>query len=172
VDLRTAGSGNIGATNALRVLGPKWGIPVFLLDAAKGTAAALLTTEPVGQLAAGIASILGHVFSPWVRFKGGRGVATSLGVFLAILPSATLIAFGFWILLVVLSKRVSVGSVGAALVYPVLVMAFGATNPHRRLHLAAATLVAILIVVRHVPNLKRLASGTEPPTFGAKKANP
>jgi len=174
VDLRTAGSGNIGATNALRVLGPKWGIPVFILDTAKGTAAALLTTQPYGQLGAGLASILGHVFSPWVRFKGGRGVATSLGVFLAILPSATLLAFGVWILLVVASKRVSVASVGAALAYPFLVMAFDAASPHRRLHLAAAGLVAILIVVRHVPNLKRLVAGTEPATFGpnAKKAKP
>jgi glycerol-3-phosphate acyltransferase PlsY len=154
------------------VLGPQWGIPVFLLDAAKGTAAALLTTNPVGQLAAGIASILGHVFSPWVRFKGGRGVATSLGVFLAVLPWATLLVFCFWILLVLLSRRVSVGSVGAALVYPFLVIAFYAESPHRRLLLGAAVLVAILIVVRHIPNLKRLASGTEPRTFGAKKANP
>ena len=154
------------------MLGPKWGIPVFLLDTAKGTAAALLTTSPAGQIATGLASILGHVFSPWVRFKGGRGVATSLGVFLAILPRATLLAFGVWVLLVVVSKRVSVGSVGAALVYPMVVMAFDAESPHRRLHLAAASLVAILILVRHIPNMKRLASGTEPRTFGAKKANP
>ena len=166
------GSGNIGATNALRVLGPRWGIPVFILDVAKGTAAALLTTNPVGQLAAGIASIFGHVFSPWVRFKGGRGVATSLGVFLAILPRATLVVFAFWVLLVLVSRRVSVGSIGAALVYPFLVIAFHAESSHRRLLLAAAALVAVLIVVRHIPNLKRLASGTEPPTFGAKKANP
>lgn len=170
--MRTAGSGNIGATNALRVLGPAWGIPVFLLDTAKGTAAALLTTDPLGQIAAGIASILGHVFSPWVRFKGGRGVATSLGVFLAILPWATLLAFGIWVLLVVISKRVSVGSVGAALAYPFLVLALDAANPHRRLHLAATGLIALLIVVRHIPNLKRLAAGTEPATFGAKRAKP
>jgi glycerol-3-phosphate acyltransferase PlsY len=156
----------------MRVLGPKWGIPVFILDTAKGTAAALLTTHPYGQIAVGLAAILGHVFSPWVRFKGGRGVATSLGVFLAILPSATLVVFGLWILLVLVSRRVSVGSVGAALAYPLLVMAFDAASPHRRLHLAAASLVALLIVVRHIPNLKRLASGSEPPTFGAKKAKP
>jgi len=119
-----------------------------------------------------LASILGHVFSPWVRFKGGRGVATSLGVFVAVLPAATLVAFGLWVLLVLVSRRVSVGSVGAALAYPILVMAFDATSPHRRLHLAAASLVALLIVVRHIPNLKRLASGSEPATFGAKKAKP
>lgn len=166
------GSGNIGATNAFRELGPQWGILVFVLDVLKGMAAALLTTNPVGQLAAGMASILGHVFSPWMRFKGGRGVATSLGVFLAILPSATLVAFSFWVVLLLLSRRVSVGSVGAALVYPFLVIAFYAERPHRRLLLASAALVAILIVIRHIPNLKRLASGTEPPTFGAKKANP
>ena len=170
--MRTAGSGNIGATNALRVLGPKWGIPVFILDVAKGTAAVLLTTNAYGQIAAGVASILGHVFSPWVQFKGGRGVATSLGVFLAILPVATLAAFGLFVLLLLVSRRVSVGSVGAALAYPFLVIAFDATSPHRRLHLAAAALVALLIVVRHIPNLKRLASGSEPATFGEKKAKP
>src|SRR6185503_17344224 len=101
-----------------------------------------------------------------------RGVATSLGVFLSILPRATLVVFCFWVLLVLVSRRVSVGSVGAALVYPFLVLAFYAGSPHRRLLLGAAVLVAILIVVRHIPNLKRLASGTEPPTFGAKKASP
>lgn len=105
-----------------------------------------------------------------MRFKGGRGVATSLGVFLAILPMATLLVFGVWLLLVAISKRVSVGSVGAALAYPFLVAAFDRSSPHHALHLGAAALVAVLIVVRHIPNLKRLASGTEPATFGAKRA--
>ena len=166
------GSGNIGATNAARYLGAKWGIAIFLLDTAKGTVATLLTTDPIGQLAAGFASILGHVFSPWVRFKGGRGVATSLGVFLAIVPAATLLTFGVWVLIVAVSKRVSVGSVGAAVAYPFLVAAFDRASPHRVLHLVAAAVVAILIVVRHIPNLKRLAAGTEPATFGAKRAKP
>lgn len=166
------GSGNIGATNAARYLGAKWGIAIFILDAAKGTVAALLTADPIGQLACGFASILGHVFSPWVRFKGGRGVATSLGVFLAILPLATLLAFGVWLLVVAISKRVSVGSVSAAIAYPFLVAVLDRSSPHHALHLGAAILVAVLIVVRHIPNLKRLMAGTEPATFGAKRAKP
>ena len=150
------------------MLGPKWGIPVFLLDAAKGTAAALLTTQPYGQIAAGLASILGHVFSPWVRFKGGRGVATSLGVFLAILPAATLLAFGLWILLVLVSKRVSVGSVGAALAYPFLVY-FLAKDMPRGVVTAVTAAVALLVILRHTSNIRRILSGTEPPFIGARR---
>jgi acyl phosphate:glycerol-3-phosphate acyltransferase len=178
VDLRQAGSRNIGATNAFRVLGPKWGALVFLLDAAKGSLAAFVPRIAAGALgpltpallgptlAAGLAAILGHVFTPWLRFRGGRGVATSLGVFLGIMPLPTLMAFGLWIALVAVSRRVSVGSIGAALAYPFLVWWFLPAGLPRGVVTGAAGLVALLVVLRHVANIRRLLSGTEPPVFG------
>ena len=180
IDLRTAGSKNIGATNAFRVLGARWGALVFLLDALKGFAASLFPRLVVGMapgggaqellaptLAAGIAAILGHVFSPWLGFKGGRGVATSLGVFLGILPWPTLLAFGFWIVLVAISRRVSVGSIGAALSYPFLVAWATAQDPQRVALITVSAVIALLILVRHVPNMRRILKGTEPPILGA-----
>ena len=184
VDLTTAGSRNIGATNAFRVLGPRWGALVFLLDVAKGYLAALLPRlvagPEAGQLAgglaasltAGIGAILGHVFTPWLRFRGGRGVATSLGVFLGIMPVPTLVAFALWILLVALSRRVSVGSIGAALVYPVLVFLLVPDALPRGVVTVVASVVGLLVVLRHTANIRRLLSGTEPPVFGGASAAP
>ena len=188
VDLRTAGSKNIGATNAFRVLGAKWGALLFLLDALKGFAASVFPRLASGvaaggaaggiaaagapdllapTLAAGIAAILGHVFSPWLGFKGGRGVATSLGVFLGILPRPTLLAFGLWIILVAVSRRVSVGSIGAAISYPFLVAWQAARDPQRGVLITVSAVIALLIIVRHLPNIRRLLKGTEPPILGA-----
>jgi glycerol-3-phosphate acyltransferase PlsY len=167
VDLRTVGSRNIGATNAYRVLGARWGILVFALDAAKGFLAAcvpaMLTAVWWASLAAGVAAILGHVFSPWLGFRGGRGVATSLGVFLAIVPVPTLLAFGVWMVLVLLSRRVSVGSLGASLLYPGLVFLLLRDDPHRTLLTAITAAVSILVILRHKANIQRLLAGTEPP---------
>jgi len=181
VDLRTVGSRNIGATNAYRILGARWGIAVFVLDALKGASAAWLAgwiaawlriDDPHARLyaalAGGIAAIAGHVFSPWLGFRGGRGVATSLGVFLAIVPVPSLLAFGLWIVLVALSRRVSVGSIGAAMAYPVLVLLLLRGAPDRMLLVAVSTLVAILVIVRHRANIERLLAGTEPPILGRK----
>jgi glycerol-3-phosphate acyltransferase PlsY len=114
-------------------------------------------------IAAGIAAILGHVFSPWVRFKGGRGVATSLGVFLALVPVPTLLAFALWVGLFVVSRRVSVGSIGAALAYPFLVFFLLHADPHRVLLTSITAAVALLVIVRHRANIERLLAGTEPP---------
>ncbi len=177
MDLRTAGSRNIGATNAYRVLGARWGILVFALDAAKGYLAACvpLLLAPVfgppatpdallvAKLASGVAAILGHTFSPWLGFRGGRGVATSLGVFLAIIPVPTLLAFGVWTALVLVTRRVSVGSIGAALAYPFLVIWLLRGDPHRFLLCAIVSAVALLVIVRHKANIQRLLTGTEPP---------
>ncbi|HET7497307.1 MAG TPA: glycerol-3-phosphate 1-O-acyltransferase PlsY [Candidatus Eisenbacteria bacterium] len=171
VDLRTVGSGNIGATNAIRGLGPRWGGLVFAIDTAKGAVAALLGGGHVPTaLAAGAAAILGHVFSPWARFKGGRGVATSLGVFLAILPIPALLALAVWIVLFALSRRVSVGSLGAAIAYPLLVLWLAPHDEYRLARVVAGILVALLVVIRHIPNIRRLAAGTEAPSFGGKGA--
>lgn len=182
VDLRTVGSRNIGATNAYRVLGGRWGILVFLLDVTKGFLAAAapalmvsalgLAASPNGlftaKIASGIAAILGHVLSPWVGFRGGRGVATSLGVFLAIVPIPTLLAFALWIALVAVSRRVSVGSIGAAIVYPFLVFFTRRDDPNRVALVIVSAVVAILVIVRHKANIERLLSGTEPPLRGRK----
>ncbi len=156
------GSRNTGATNAYRVLGARWGILVFLLDTAKGFLAASIPTF-AASLAGGLAAILGHTFSPWLRFRGGRGVATSLGVFLAILPVPTLMAFAVWVLLMILTRRVSVGSIGAALAYPFLVFVVFSRDPHRILLTVITALVSILVIVRHKANIQRLLAGTEPP---------
>jgi glycerol-3-phosphate acyltransferase PlsY len=183
VDLRTAGSRNIGATNAYRVLGARWGILVFAIDAAKGFLAAAspaLLARATGAaagadtllgatIAGGLAAILGHVFSPWLRFRGGRGVATSLGVFLAIGPIPILLAFGVWVLLVLLTRRVSVGSIGAALAYPFLVFYLLRGDPHRVLLCVIATAVALLVILRHKANIQRLLTGTEPQISRTKR---
>jgi len=182
VDLRATGSRNVGATNAYRILGARWGVLVFALDAAKGSLAALTPilllrvtgTPPTpdtllpAKIAGGVAAIVGHVFSPWLNFRGGRGVATSLGVFLAIAPIPTLLALGLWILLVLVSRRVSVGSIGAALAYPFLVLLLLRGDPHRVLLGVIAAVVALLVIVRHKANIERLLSGTEPPILGRK----
>jgi glycerol-3-phosphate acyltransferase PlsY len=164
------------------VLGARWGILVFLLDAAKGFLAvrathplALVFGRTASQdalltagLAAGVAAILGHVFSPWLGFRGGRGVATSLGVFLAIAAIPTLCAFGLWILLLFLSRRVSVASIGAALTYPFLVFFLFQDDAHKALLVGIAALVSLLVIVRHKANIERLLQGTEPPIHGGR----
>lgn len=182
VDLRTVGSRNIGATNAYRALGAGWGVLVFLLDAAKGSLAAvapaLLASATAlaasrngvlfAQIAGGVAAILAHVFSPWLRFRGGRGVATSLGVFLAIVPLPTLLAFAVWIALMAVSRRVSVGSIGAAIVYPFLVYFTRRDDPNRIALVITSAVVALLVIVRHKANIGRILSGTEPPLLGRR----
>lgn len=190
-DLKASGSRNIGATNAFRVLGPAWGGLVFLLDTAKGfiasfaplyaaaaagaaggAAAVSASPSPIPTaLAAGFAAILGHMFSPLAGFKGGRGVATSLGVFLGVAALPTLLAFGVWILLFALSRRVSVGSIGAAFLYPFLLLFVAPPAEGRGWVLIVGTLVALLVIVRHIPNMKRIVQGTEPALIG-KGAKP
>jgi acyl phosphate:glycerol-3-phosphate acyltransferase len=185
VDLREHGSRNIGATNAFRVLGARWGVIVFALDLLKGLlavfASRFLATSLPGApdgvlpslllplaLVAGVAAILGHVFTPWLGFRGGRGVATSLGVFLGIVPLPTLVAFALWSAVFALSRRVSVGSIVAALAYPFLVFLL-TSGAARALVTVVAAAVAALVLVRHIPNIRRLLSGTEPPTVRASK---
>ena len=165
-------------------MGPTWGGVVFFLDAAKGFIASLapLLTAPTAQisgsgvglsealipsaLAAGVASILGHMFSPFARFKGGRGVATSLGVFLAIITVPTAIALGLWILAFALSRRVSVGSIVASLAYPFLILWLAPASPYRTAIVIIGSAVALMILIRHIPNMKRLAAGQEPALIG------
>src|SRR6056297_460773 len=132
IDLRREGSGNLGATNVFRVLGWKAAVPVVVIDIAKGWIPVGLFASWIGagipwMLAFGAAAIIGHMFSFWVAFKGGKGVATSAGVFLALAPWAALGAFVVWSALTFPTGYVSLGSIGAAVSLPILL----ALTPHR-----------------------------------------
>lgn len=160
VDLREVGSGNIGATNAYRVLGPAAGILVFLLDTAKGLVPVVLSQQMGWNgIAGGTGAIVGHSFSPYLRGRGGRAVATSLGVFLGLSPWASLCAFGTWGVLVVLTRYVSVASVVGSLSLPLVWMWVFHTDA--AVH-AIALLAALWIAWKHRPNFQRLRAGTEP----------
>lgn len=185
VDLRKAGSGNVGATNVGRVLGRRWGYICFVLDLAKGllpTLAAVLWLAPAGGangpvasitptiyqqclwLATGLGAVLGHVFNIWLGFRGGKGVATALGVILGIWPYFTvagILVFGLWIVVTLATRYVSAGSVIAAAAFP---GTFALLNwPVWRLWplLAFACAVCLLIIILHRANIRRLLSGTE-----------
>ena len=161
-DIRAEGSGNAGATNVLRSHGRKLALLVALLDVAKGVAAVLLmrlvTLDPRGAAAAGFAAILGHVFPVFYGFRGGKGVATAVGAFLALSPLALLVSLAVFLAIVATSRYVSLASVVAlALLPPIAGLFFHAP----RAVVSAAGLTALLIVVKHLPNLKRLAHGEE-----------
>lgn len=163
VDLREHGSGNLGATNAFRVLGWRAAVPVMVVDIVKGwapTALFPLWVDGGGgnwALAYGGAAILGHIFSVFVGFKGGKGVATSAGVFLALAPWAVLMGFVVWGFTVVLTRIVSLGSLLAALVLPVAVLVTNEPLPVFWVSLA----LALLVIFAHRENIRRLAHGTE-----------
>ncbi len=161
-DIRAEGSGNAGATNVLRFHGKGLGLLVAALDIAKGAAAVLLvrlvTLDPRYAAAAGFAAILGHVFPLFYGFRGGKGVATAVGVFLVLAPLAALTCVTVWVLIVVLTRYVSLASVVAmVLMPPVAGGLFHASSP---IVLAAAG-TAALVVLKHRDNLKRLSAGTE-----------
>jgi glycerol-3-phosphate acyltransferase PlsY len=177
IDVRAVGSGNIGATNAFRVLGKAAGTMVLAVDAFKGFAAArwlpLLASAifheatPAREylaLVAGIAAILGHNYTCWLNFKGGKGIATSAGVVLAWVPLACLTAVVLWILVFVTTKYVSVASIAAAIVLPFAVSYWGGGAT---LTWAMAALSA-LAIFKHKGNIQRLLNGTEN-RVGAKK---
>jgi glycerol-3-phosphate acyltransferase PlsY len=179
IDIRTVGSGNIGATNAMRVLGKPAGIFVLLLDALKGYAACTwlvslalkfltLTPEQVQplQIIAGICAVLGHNYTCWLRFKGGKGIATTAGVFLALAPWALLVAFVVFILAVLLTKYVSVGSIAAAIALSVTVWIM---TPHNLFLCLVTTALGLMAVYKHKANIQRLRAGTEN-RIGQKKA--
>ncbi len=191
IDIRTVGSGNIGATNAMRALGKPVGIFVLLVDAAKGFAACylgafiysrlcewhapsdsivLFSPEEIERFAiiAGVFAVLGHNFTCWLKFKGGKGVATSAGVFLALAPLALGIALGVWIVVFALSRYVSVASIAAAVALPAAVWML---PPHNLLLGIATTALGLLAIAKHKRNIERLFNGTEQ-RFGKKSATP
>jgi glycerol-3-phosphate acyltransferase PlsY len=164
LDLREHGSGNLGATNAFRVLGWRSAAPVMAVDILKGFVPVWFFPRLAGTsfgwaLAFGAAAILGHVFSLWVGFKGGKGVATSGGVFFALAPWAGLAALGVWIVLTFSTRMVSVGSIGAALALPVLV----ALLPHRggRALVVFTAALAAFVIWAHRSNVSRILKGEE-----------
>jgi glycerol-3-phosphate acyltransferase PlsY len=161
-DIRSEGSGNAGATNVLRSYGKKLALLVAFADVAKGAAAVflmrLVTADPRWAAAAGFAAILGHVFPVFYGFRGGKGVATAVGAFLALSPLALLVCLAVFLAIVAATRYVSLGSVVAlALLPPVAGLFFHAP----RAVVTVAGLTAILILVKHLPNLKRLARGEE-----------
>lgn len=170
IDIRDYGSGNIGASNVLRTLGPVPAFTVFFFDTIKGLAAVALciylplscsqTCRDLFVVAGGILSILGHSFSCFLRFQGGRAVATSLGVMIGLTPVIAAIAFGIWVLLVALTRYISLGSIVAAASVPVMAFVWESQQVPLPYQVVAA-LAAALIVVKHIPNIKRLLSGTE-----------
>jgi glycerol-3-phosphate acyltransferase PlsY len=163
VDLRAMGSKNLGATNVLRVFGWRYAVPVGLFDIAKGTAPVALVQRwsnaaPWLPVVVGAAAVAGHVFSPYVRFKGGKGVATAAGVFLALAPLAIAISIGIWLGALWLSGYVSVASLTAVGLFPVWARL---TRPDAPYTFWAGVAVALLIVVSHRANIRRLVAGTE-----------
>lgn len=169
-DIRQRGSGNIGATNVLRTVGKKAGALTLAADILKGLVLLLVVRaalEGAGVYGEGeaillalvaLGVVLGHMFSVFTGFKGGKGVATSLGAFLALMPLACLVAAAAWFLLVGLTRRVSVGSMGGAVALAVA----GATAGYPAPYGIVSVLVGALIILRHKSNIERLLSGQEP----------
>lgn len=163
IDLRQHGSGNLGATNAFRVLGWKAATPVFILDICKGWLPAFFfhrwdgSTDARWMLAYGAAAVIGHVFSIYVRFKGGKGVATGAGVFLALAPLAVLVGLIVWGGLLLLTKTVSIASIAAAVALPMAV----AWLYDERLTLLLALALSLFVIYAHRANIRRLLRGEE-----------
>ncbi|HEX7120443.1 MAG TPA: glycerol-3-phosphate 1-O-acyltransferase PlsY [Longimicrobiales bacterium] len=162
IDLRQHGSGNLGATNAFRVLGWRLALPVLLFDIFKGWLPTFVfprldAAAPEWALAYGIAAIIGHVFSVYVRFRGGKGIATSAGVFLALAPLAVLVGVLIWSAVVAATRIVSLASIVAALTLPLIVYAIRGTTA---VFWVSAALAAFVIYA-HRSNIRRLLRGEE-----------
>lgn len=167
VDLREVGSGNLGATNTFRVLGPGAATPVMVVDVLKGYLPVVLLPPLAGLegsiwvLALGAAAILGHVFSFWVGFRGGKGVATSAGVFLALAPLPLLITVGVWAALVFITRIVSVASITAALLLPVLVLLMPTPRHEGDALVVFTAFLGAFVIWAHRTNIRRLLRGEE-----------
>lgn len=173
IDIRTKGSGNIGATNVLRVLGKKWGYVVFFLDFLKGILPVLLAlawgrsigvnpASTPGALAA-LCALLGHSFPVWLGFKGGKGIASSAGVIVGLFGiGAFLFCLGSWLLFFSITRFVSVASIAAAIAVPLSVSVLYFMHRSDWLTLLVACLMCVLAIWRHRSNIMRLRAGTEP----------
>src|SRR5262249_31747807 len=175
IDIRKAGSGNIGATNVVRVLGKRYGYPVFVLDFLKGFGAVTISTaiarratpewgsgETYAALAAAAAGV-GHSFPPWLKFRGGKGVATCAGAPLALPPLALLIGAAIWILVFWLTRFVSVASIATATALPLVIFLISArSKAGDRALFYCSVFLAVVVIWRHRSNLSRLMRGSEP----------
>ena len=182
-DLRSIGSGNIGATNLARALGKKWACFCFALDAAKGLAPMLAAAKLIDSapttielflwLAVGSAAVLGHIFPIYIRFKGGKGVATSFGVAIGLWPYYTICAaaaFLIWVVVVLLWRYISLASIAASVTFPItLILAVILTPAWHFANLwpilITAIAIPLMVVVRHRENIKRIIAGTESKIF-------
>lgn len=160
-DLREHGSHNIGATNAWRTLGKGAGIAVFIADSLKGQAGValgiFLVGTPFAAVIGGLFAIIGHSFSLFLRFHGGKGVATSLGVLTMLMGDVTFIVFVVWFTIVYMTRYVSLGSVVAGFLTPILAALYG----YPMEYVLFTVIAAILVIVRHRENIVRLMNGTE-----------
>ena len=174
VDVRKHGSGNIGATNVLRVLGKRWGVAVFFADALKGFLAVRIALVVVGlttgaaeyadfyAILAAAACVAGHSFPVWLRFKGGKGVATSAGAILGVMPVAAIAIFLVWLAVFLITRYVSLASITAALALPAVVAMLVRLNVTQGFVLFYFSLaMTALVVWRHRSNISRLLNGTE-----------
>ncbi|MBA7506052.1 Glycerol-3-phosphate acyltransferase [subsurface metagenome] len=188
-DLRSIGSGNIGATNVSRALGRKWAYICFVLDVLKGMVPMLTTlslAKPLSTqsqsekvillwlwLAVGCAAILGHIFPIYVKFRGGKGVATSFGVALGLWPYYTIcasFAIAIWVVVVLIWRYVSLASIGASVTFPLVLILAIILKPGWDFVslwplLIAATAIPLMVIIRHRENIKRLLAGTESKIF-------
>jgi glycerol-3-phosphate acyltransferase PlsY len=178
IDIREHGSGNAGATNTIRVLGWKTGIPVLLFDLFKGWLAAsmpnILDAAPAGsdqmmalQIACGMAAILGHVFPIFAGFHGGKGVATTFGVLLALQPWLTLTCSGIFLVVLLISGYVSLSSMTAVAMFPVLLVTLFRTGSV--IFIVFSVIVAVAVIITHIPNIRRLLKGEEKKFLRRKK---
>ncbi len=170
IDIREYSSGNAGATNTFRVLGPKWGTVVMIVDMLKGTAAVNLVlllpqyadSETLSlnlQISLGLAAVLGHIFPIWAEFRGGKGVATLFGLVLGISPWTALSCSGVFLLVLFLTRFVSLSSIMASIAFPIFILViFNVDNPVYRVFAIA---VALMVILTHQKNIGRLLRGSE-----------
>jgi len=173
VDIRTLGSKNIGATNVLRILGPGPGITVFILDTLKGAVFIwiykwLIPHAPFSDIAIiGVTAIIGHTFSAFLKFKGGKGVATTLGFMIGLNPIVAACGFGSWLIVVLVTRYVSLASLVAGVILPIAFCFFSNNANEQMWTVSIFILIAIFVTIKHKANIQRLIAGTEP-KFGKK----
>jgi acyl phosphate:glycerol-3-phosphate acyltransferase len=167
VDIRKVGSGNPGATNIVRVFGVMPGVMVLLLDAAKGFVAVFFLSQltpyadsDLFRVGCGIAAIAGHTFTMFLKFKGGKGVATTCGVFLGLAPIATALVLIPFILVVVITRYISAGSLVSAMLFPAIIWFSNEAGQHSVVFILSV-MVAMMILIRHRANIDRILKGTE-----------
>lgn len=166
IDIRQYGSKNIGFNNVRRVVGLKYAIPVLILDIAKGLLPVVFAAQfEAIPIMVGLGAILGHSFTPWLGFKGGKGVATTIGVILALIPWSLVVGIVVFIIVALLFAYVSLASMALAISLPISVALL---YPQEKLILIITIAIALLIILRHRDNIKRIINGTEPKINRAK----